>query len=235
MSDTEIRQDTQDNREDLVEDLFHGTGDTYDETVHLATWGRDKQWKEELLAKMDSPQRVLDLACGTGILLLEMCRRFGCHCTGVELREEYLRFCRAGAEKEGFDVALHCGNAEDYLTDEQFDHITSCYIPKYINLDKTVPHLLAMLAPGGTILMQDFAYPKKPAVQRLFEKHFERMTERFAGDADWETMWAKLPQVLRKTTWVADMVRLLEAGGLEVEVIEQSWGLAALVVGKKPA
>jgi demethylmenaquinone methyltransferase / 2-methoxy-6-polyprenyl-1,4-benzoquinol methylase len=235
MTEIEIRQDTQNNREGLVEDLFHGTGETYDEVVHFATWGRDKQWKEELLANMNEPKRVLDLACGTGILLLEMCKRFSCHCTGVELREEYLRFARAAADEHGYDVALHCGNAEDYVTDEQFDHITSCYIPKYINLDKTVPHLLSMLAPGGTILMQDFAYPSKPNVQRLFDKHFERMRARFEGDADWETMWSKLPEVLRKTTWIADMTRLLEAGGLEVEVVEQSWGMAALVIGRKPA
>ena len=28
-------------RENLVETLFHGTGTSYDEMVHFATWGRD--------------------------------------------------------------------------------------------------------------------------------------------------------------------------------------------------
>ena len=90
-------------RENLVETLFHGTGTSYDEMVHFATWGRDKGWKEDLLGMMESPKRILDLASGTGILSLEMASRFGCHVTGVELREEYCAEARANAVAAGID------------------------------------------------------------------------------------------------------------------------------------
>lgn len=93
-----------------------------------------------------------------------------------------------------------------------------------------------MLAPGGRILLQDFAYPKDPRVQKLFVKHFERMTARFEGDPDWETMWARLPDVVRQSPWIDHLQDAMRKSGLvDIEVVEQSWGLAALVTGRKPA
>lgn len=228
---------TQEKREALVESFFHGTGDTYDRNVHLATWGRDKQWKEELLSFVHEPKKVLDLACGTGILALEMARRFGCDVTGVELRGEYLDLCAERAEKAGFAERTHWieANAEEILLDQQFDHITSCYIPKYVNLNVLVPNMVKMLSPGGLFIMQDFAYPKEKWVQDIFEDHFGRMKELINGDG-WDVMWEQLPNVLRQTNWIADTERnMKEQGLIDVTVVQQSRGLSALVYGRKPS
>jgi len=235
-SGTPLPRDTETEREKLVESLFHGTGDTYDKYAHYATWGRDKRWKEELLGLIECPTRILDLACGTGILLLEMARRFEVHVTGVELRPEYLDICRVRAQEGGYDVRTICGNAEDVVLNDHFSHITSCYIPKYIDLDKTVPHLVQMLAPGGTILMQDFTYPSKKWVRNVFFDHFQRMTERFKEEPDWQHMWSVLPDVIRNSTWVADMERLFHENGLvDVQVIKQSLGMSCIVTGRSAA
>lgn len=225
-------------RESLVEHLFHGTGSTYAEWVHIATYGRDKAWKEELLGLMESPRRVLDLASGTGILSLEIARRFRCHVTGVELREEYCAEARAAATAEGIDdVRFIVSPAEHFLIPETFDHITTCYLPKYVRHREVLMRNMAqMLAPGGQMLFQDFAYPKSPAVQRLFDQHFDRMRKKAQDLApDWITMFTDLPDVIRSSTWIDDLVREMKANGLvDVRVIEQSWGLSAVVAGRKP-
>jgi demethylmenaquinone methyltransferase/2-methoxy-6-polyprenyl-1,4-benzoquinol methylase len=219
----------------LVEGIFHGTGDTYDEIAHFATWGRDKRWKEELLQQIHEPRRILDLATGTGILLLEMAERFDCHVTGVELRAEYLDVCRAKAAERDLDVRLIEANAEDFLIDEQFDHITSCYIPKYVNLEKMIPNMVQMLAPGGLFIMQDFAFPKIEWAQKLFFDHFDRMKERCGNLPDWDECWEVLPKVIENTTWIEDTQRIMAEQGLEdIRVVEQSMRMAAMVMGRKP-
>ena len=43
MSDQDGSGENSDEREELVETLFHGTGTTYDDIAHLATWGRDRK------------------------------------------------------------------------------------------------------------------------------------------------------------------------------------------------
>ncbi len=236
MSDIQDPQDV-DGREDLVEELFHGTGTTYDDIAHLATWGRDKKWKEELLSYIDSPKRILDLACGTGILLLEMAKRFDCHVTGVELRAEYLDLCRQRAGQRGItDTRFIHGNAEEVILDEKFDHITSCYIPKYVDLSIVVPNMVSMLEPGGLFIMQDFAYPKIDWVQVLFDDHFERMRDRCKDHPDWNEVWELLPGVLKKSTWIEDTESEMKKAGLEgVTVVEQSMRMSALVFGRMPA
>ncbi len=226
-------------RESLVETLFHGTGSSYAEMVHFATWGRDRQWKEELLGLMESPNRVLDLASGTGILSFEIARRFSCHVTGVELRDEYCKEARELAAEEGItDIRFIVSPAEHFRIDETFDYVTSCYIPKYIKrLDSLCSNMSQMLSPGGKMLMQDFAYPSNPDYQVLYENHFKRM-QRLAREKapDWATMFEKLPDVIRASTWIADMSREMEASGLvDVTVHEQSFGLSAIVSGTKPA
>ena len=236
MSEIENPKDV-DGREGLVEELFHGTGTTYDDIAHLATWGRDKKWKEELLSHIDSPKRILDLACGTGILLLEMAKRFDCHVTGIELRAEYLDLCRVRAGERGLnDTRFIHGNAEEVILDEKFDHITSCYIPKYVDLSIVVPNMVTMLAPGGLFIMQDFAYPKIDWVQVLFDDHFERMRDRCKDHPDWNEVWELLPGVLKKSTWIEDTESEMKKAGLEgVTVVEQSMRMSALVYGRMPA
>jgi ubiquinone/menaquinone biosynthesis C-methylase UbiE len=235
MSDVQNPEDVE-GREGLVEELFHGTGTTYDEIAHLATWGRDKKWKEELLSFIDSPKRILDLACGTGILLLDMAKRFDCHVTGIELRAEYLDLCRQRAEQRGLhDTRFIHGNAEEVILDEKFDHITSCYIPKYVDLSIVVPNMVSMLAPGGLFIMQDFAYPKVDWVQVLFDDHFERMRERCKDHPDWNEVWELLPGVLKTTTWIEDTESEMKKAGLtDVTVVEQSMRMSALVYGRMP-
>lgn len=236
MSDIQNPEDV-DGREGLVEELFHGTGTTYDDIAHLATWGRDKKWKAELLSHIDSPKRILDLACGTGILLLDMAKRFDCHVTGIELRAEYLDLCRKRAGERGLtDTRFIHGNAEEVVLDEKFDHITSCYIPKYVDLSIVVPNMVGMLAPGGLFIMQDFAYPKIDWVQVLFDDHFERMRERCKDHPDWNEVWELLPGVLKKTTWIEDTESEMKKAGLDdVTVVEQSMRMSALVYGRMPA
>lgn len=227
----------QDGREGLVETLFHGTGTTYDEIAHLATWGRDAKWKEDLLSRLGSPRRILDLACGTGILSLEMARRFECHVTGVELRPEYLDLCRERAAEGGLnDTRFFCANAEEFGIEEQFDHITSCYLPKYVDLTIVVPNMVKMLEPGGMFIMQDFAYPKVPWVQVVFDDHFARMKERCQDHPDWNEVWELLPDVLKKSTWIETLEAEMIKAGLEgVTVVEQSMRMSAMVFGRKPA
>ena len=72
-----------------------GTGAHYDEIVRFSTDDRDHRWKEALLEKVPSPRRVLDLACGTGILSSMLRSRYPeAEIVGVDINEEYLAVAR---------------------------------------------------------------------------------------------------------------------------------------------
>ena len=113
---------------ELVNRFFSGTGPTYDYLVNLSTLGLDRWWKKKILEKIpEEPARILDQACGTGILTFKIAHQFPrCRVVGVELRDEYLHIAieKAKAIKLS-NVEFILGRAEDVLLTEGLDCVTS--------------------------------------------------------------------------------------------------------------
>ena len=160
-----------DRRLTLVEQFFSGTGSTYDRIVNLCTLGIDGVWKERILEKLSNPHRVMDLACGTGILTFAIAKRFpDCQVVGVELREEYLSIARSKAKELGMtNVEFILSRAEDVVLNDSFDCITSSYLAKYADLKLLVGNMTRMLQDDGLLLFHDFTYPSNPVGSACWE------------------------------------------------------------------
>src|SRR5918992_5533695 len=143
----------------LVERFFRGTGTTYDAVVNVATFGIDRLWKRRIVSQIPAgAERILDLACGTGISTLAIARRFpDSRIVGVELRDEYLELAREKLRRGDVrNVELVLSRAEDYRSSEPFDCISSSYLAKYADLPLLVRNCGGMLKEGGVLLMHDF-------------------------------------------------------------------------------
>jgi demethylmenaquinone methyltransferase/2-methoxy-6-polyprenyl-1,4-benzoquinol methylase len=223
-------------RDRLVERIFRGTEASYDDIVEDATSGEDRKWKEALLAELGTPRRVLDLACGTGILTFLIRERFPeADVVGVDMTGPYLEVARRRARERGDSkVTFVHSAAEAADTPGPFDAIVSCYVPKYADLPRLVPKLVAKLAPGGVLAMQDFAYPTHAAVVGVWNERFDRLrawaAERHPAA---KTMFDELPEIIRASRWIEELSDLLQASGLETSVAHQTWGISALVVGRQ--
>jgi demethylmenaquinone methyltransferase/2-methoxy-6-polyprenyl-1,4-benzoquinol methylase len=138
--------------------FFSGTGASYDHMVTLTTLGVDRWWKHQILKRIPKGStRILDQACGTGILTFEIASRFPSSVVvGVELREGYLRLAR---NKVGLPNRNHVrfiqGRAEDVFLQTQFDCITSSYLAKYAEIPRLIPNNAAMLRKGGVLIMHN--------------------------------------------------------------------------------
>lgn len=216
-----------------------GTGGHYDEIVEQTLEGRDQVWKEALLDKIVEPRRLLDLACGTGILIGMMRERFpDCRIVGVDMTEEYLAVARSRAEARGDDrIELIHSRAEEAQLDGQFDHIVTAYLPKYADLSILVPRLVRHLEPGGSIIMQDFVWPRDRFVAEFLEHRFERLIA-WARENLPEAvgMFEALPPVIRESNWMVELRDALAACGIE-EIDERYFDLeqAAMVWGRRPS
>lgn len=226
-------------RTHLLREMFDGTGPTYDEIVAEATGGADREWKADLIGRIGSPARVLDLACGTGILTFMIRDLFpSAELVGVDRSIEFLSVAIARARSRGDERARFVlGDAETTEVGGSFDAIVSCYLPKYADLPVLVARLGGSLAPAGRLVMQDFLYPEHPDVRRAWERRFDRLRRRAEdGWPEARRMFEILPAVIRESRWVEELPRLLVARGLEgVRVIRQDWGLSALVIARQPS
>lgn len=223
----------------LVERFFSGTGSTYDHIVNLCTLGFDIYWKRKILEKIpESPQRIIDQACGTGILTVLIAQRFPhCHVTGVELRDEYLSLAREKTRRLGLrNVEFLLGRAEDIIPEGSFDCITSSYLAKYADLDRLVAGAGRVLRPGGTFIAHDFSYPSDPRLARVWEFHFKLLeTLGRLKYPQWMTVFKELPDFIRKTGWRGELVGCLRENrfsGIAVESL--TFGTSTVISAQRP-
>jgi ubiquinone/menaquinone biosynthesis C-methylase UbiE len=122
------------------------------------------------------PPRVLDVACGTGILLKELLGRVsGVEAYGVDASEDMLAQARA-ALKDLPHVHLEralvgAGETADLpYAQESFDLIT-CTNALHDMLDPvaTLAGLKRRLSPGGQLVVEDFARRERPFPWAAFE------------------------------------------------------------------
>lgn len=225
---------------ETVARIFDSTGEAYDEIVDRATAGEDFRWKCRMLELLPSPRRVLDLACGTGILTGLLLERFpACRVVGVDVTEEYLAVSRRrAAERADGRVELLFGRAEDApWGDRTFDAVVSCYLPKYADRPRLVRVLARALAPGGTLLLHDFTLPSSPSVRQVWEKRWAGLRDEAARHLPGAVAMMELaPRVVAEEPWVDDLLALLPPAGFEDVAVERlSMGTAAIVKARRAA
>jgi demethylmenaquinone methyltransferase/2-methoxy-6-polyprenyl-1,4-benzoquinol methylase len=229
---------TQNPKIEIVNRFFAGTGPTYDYMVNLSTLGFDRWWKKKILEKIPrGAVRIMDQACGTGILTFQIAHRFPrARVIGVELRDEYLNIAIEKAQAMKLSkVEFILGRAEDVLLKESFDCVTSSYLAKYAELGILIPHIRKMLSEGGVLIMHDFTYPQPGSFSRLWQFYFSLLQK--VGSwmyPQWKTIFYGLPEMLRETRWVAVLVRCLKENSFaDIHIQSLTLGTSTIVTARK--
>lgn len=222
----------------LAADFLADTAETYDEILFAATRGADRRWKEALLAHLDAPARVLDLACGTGTLTFMIRDRFPeAEVIGMDVSVARLDHALKRAHlRRDHRARFVLGSFERVVPDGRFDAVTSCYLPKHADLPRLVSRLRSFLNPGGLVVMHDLTYPDHPVVRKAWERHFRRLRDTALNE--WpEAIRAfdELPEIVRLSRWVEELTMLLVAHGFSGVAVERlDRGTSALVLARLP-
>jgi demethylmenaquinone methyltransferase / 2-methoxy-6-polyprenyl-1,4-benzoquinol methylase len=223
---------------EIVDRFFSGTGSSYDRMVVWGTCGLDRYWKRRILAHIPArPARIIDQACGTGIVTLDIAHRYpDCEVTGVELRDEYLQLAREKARVLGrTNVHFVLGRAEDVVLPAPHDCIVSSYLAKYADLAPLIANASEMLRPGGVMILHDFTYPSPLVFRSAWQLYFSAL--RLVGRRvfpEWGTVLEELPAFLRQTQWVGESTALLARNGFrDIAAESLAFGAAAIVTGRK--
>jgi len=118
-------------------------------------------------AGIKAGQRVLDVACGTGVASVTAAL-LGAKVTGLDLTPELLAAARDNARAGGVDIEWHEGDVEALPFDANaFDVVISQYGHMFgPRPDVTVREMLRVLKPGGVVAFS--TWPPELFVGRLF-------------------------------------------------------------------
>jgi SAM-dependent methyltransferase len=167
-------------------------------------------------ARIAPGQRVLDVACGTGVVAITAAR-LGARATGLDLTPELLEVARTNAGMAGHEIDWHEGDVEALpFADASFDVVTSQFGHMFApRPDVALGQMLRVLKPGGTIAFS--TWPPELLVGRMFSCVSRYMPPPPPGVAP-PPQWGD-PNVVRERLGSAVRDVSFDRGSLEVPAL----------------
>ena len=157
--------------------LFAPIAGSYDRYARLLSFGQDGRWRAKLVSCVEArpEDTVLDVACGTGSVALELVRRYGCAVVGVDQSAEMLASGRRRVAAAGLAdrITLREARAEALpFPDASFDALTFTYLLRYVDdVGATLRELARVVRPGGRIAGLEFFVPSSPLTRMAWEAY----------------------------------------------------------------
>jgi len=160
-----MRAQTATESDRFAQDLFAPLPTRYDRLAELLSMGQNGRWRREMVGHVAAtePQRVLDVACGTAGVTLQLTERTGAEVVGVDLTEAMLREGARRVEAAGHDdrIDLVLGRGQQLpFAEGAFDAVTFTYLLRYVEDPETaIDEMARVVAPGGVVASLEFHVP----------------------------------------------------------------------------
>ena len=151
-----------------VRRLFATIADRYDLITVVLSYGLDRRWKDRLiaLAALTRDDRVLDVACGTGDILLRARQRARL-AVGLDVTLKMLLGAAAKTTPPPYVVA---GDMQELpFPSSSFTVVTAGYGLRNVpHIEQAIEEIARVLAPRGRLLSLDFNRPANPIVRAVY-------------------------------------------------------------------
>ena len=222
-------------------DMFNAIARRYDLLNHLLSGGVDVYWRRRALdcALKTSPQRVLDLATGTGDFALAADRLGPQQVVGIDMAIEMLRLgaAKVAAKRPPMPLELLVGDAEQLpFQDNTFDLVTGAFgVRNFGNIPSGLAEAYRVLKPGGQLLVLDFCEPTAPLFRQLYLFYFHKVLPLIGGLISGQRRaYAYLPRSVGTFPQGQAFVELLVAAGFsQTHYTPMTLGIAAVYQGVK--
>jgi demethylmenaquinone methyltransferase/2-methoxy-6-polyprenyl-1,4-benzoquinol methylase len=170
-----------------VRSLFDKIAPRYDFLNHLLSVGLDVLWRNKAIDRLASqrPQRILDVATGTGDFALAAARLQPREIIGIDLSEEMLHIGREKVERRGLTslITLQQGDAEHLeFRDQDFDAVLVAFgIRNFSNLHQGLREIYRVLRPGGSFVVLEFSQPRDGLIRLLYGWYSRFVIPRLGG------------------------------------------------------
>jgi len=223
-----------------VEQLFNRIAKRYDLLNHLLSLGIDKLWRRRAikLLKVDSPQRILDVATGTADFAIEALKLNPQKVIGIDLSERMLEIGRKKIKQRGLaHIELLKADCEELpFNDNIFDAITVGFgVRNFEDPDKGLKQMYRVLKKGGKLIVLEFSKPRIFPFKQLFNFYFLNVLPFIGGLISGDKhAYSYLPRSVKTFPEREDfLAKLTKAGFQNNSYIALTLGVCAIYIGKK--
>lgn len=228
-------------KKEQVAKMFDTISGNYDNLNRVISFGIDVKWREKVLKLVAAshPERILDIATGTGDLAILLAQTDAKKIIGLDISAGMLEIGRKKIEEKKLShiIEMVIGDSESMpFEDHYFDAITVAFgVRNFEHLEKGLAEILRVLKPGGIFVILETSVPEKtpykqgynfytknilPLIGKLFSKDdvaYGYLSESAASFPYGEA----LNNILRKT------------GFIEVKAMPQTFGVATIYSASK--
>ena len=234
-----------DEKQSLVNDVFHSVATRYDVMNDLMSFGLHRAWKDALVAKvrpsLSRPFSHIDVAGGTGDVAIRVAKAGGplTEVTLVDVNADMLEQAKRRAARRPYANRLRFveGNAEALpLPDARFNAYTIAFgIRNVPRIEDALKEAYRVLKRGGRFLCLEFSRIDVPVVDQLYDAYsfaaIPAMGKVVTGDGSAYRYLVELIRRFPPPERFAEMIR--EAGFTRVDFTRLSGGIVAIHSGWK--
>ena len=208
----------------------------YDRLNRIMSLGLDRHWRKRAVRGLQGS--VLDVACGTGDMVVELAKH-GCTVTGIDLSEEMLSIARqktASANYQFSIINFQLGNAEALpFPDSSFDAVTCAFgVRNFVYLEQGLCEMLRVLKPGGRLVILELATPDSPIIKPFYHLYTHRVIpwlgSRLAGNRE---AYTYLPESIERFPKGAVFINLLQGLGAQASQKKLTFGVCRLYIASR--
>jgi demethylmenaquinone methyltransferase/2-methoxy-6-polyprenyl-1,4-benzoquinol methylase len=239
-----FRQVPLQDKQALVDDVFHKVARRYDLMNDLMSGGLHRAWKSDLITAINPPKgdrrfALLDVAGGTGDIAMRTVEAGGAgtHATVADINHDMLEVGRERAAARGLQhrVDFTEGNAEALpFADMRFDAVSIAFgIRNVPRIDAALAEAHRVLKPGGHFLCLEFSAADVPGLDKIYDLYsfnvIPALGRMVAGDADPYRYLVESIRKFPKPAAFAAMIRKVGFGRVSHRVM--TGGIVALHSG----
>lgn len=232
---------TDQTKKEEVTRMFDNISARYDFLNHFLSLGIDHLWRRRAVKELVAlkPQRILDLATGTGDFAISLLKLKPKQIIGMDISSGMLSVGKQKmiSKKVEHIIDMQLGDSENMpFEDGFFDAITVGFgVRNFENLEKGLLEMLRVTREGGKIIILEFSKPKRFPIKQMFG-FYSKIIIPFLGKriSKDEKAYAYLPESVAAFPEGKTMTDLLTNLGYQnVVSLPLSGGIATIYSGNK--
>lgn len=225
-----------------VREMFSRISPKYDFLNHFLSVNIDKRWRRLVRKKLkdildDENAIVLDVACGTGDLSVELQKNSKAKIIGTDFCRPMLAIAAEKNLTENLSIPYIEGDAMKLpFPDNYFDALTIAFgLRNLSNWKDGLIELGRIIKPNGKLVILEFSEPIVPGFRQIYNFYFNKVLPKIGGVFSGEqSAYEYLSESVSKFPNQKNLqTMMLEIGFLDVEYKNLTGGIAAIHTATK--
>lgn len=163
-------------KKESIRAMFDSIAPTYDKLNHLLSLNIDKIWRKRAVERIieNRPQKVLDIACGTGDSTIALAKAGVPVVIGLDISEGMLKVAEEKVADLGYDIRFQVGDALNIpFESDSVDGVMIAFgVRNFEDREGSLKEILRVLKPGGKLLILELSVPQSKVLEFFYKLYF---------------------------------------------------------------